>query len=103
MQLHNTAQAAGVRRWFAPHQLRHAHAVEMSREGILLLVIQRQLGQRDLAITALDLPARDRQHRDHPSRPRTTSTDDPLPAPDSPLRSARSSSPEQIDLTNIRG
>ena len=44
MQLHNTAQAAGVRRRFAPHQLRHAHAVEMSREGIPLLVIQRQLG-----------------------------------------------------------
>jgi site-specific recombinase XerD len=36
MQLHNTAQAAGVRRRFAPHQLRHAHAVEMSREADLL-------------------------------------------------------------------
>ena len=43
-QLHRTALAAGVRRRFAPHQLRHAHAVEMSREGIPLLVIQRQLG-----------------------------------------------------------
>ncbi len=32
-QLRNAAQAAGVRRRFAPHQLRHAHAVEMSREG----------------------------------------------------------------------
>src|SRR6516225_7630147 len=31
-QLHDTAVAAGVRRRFAPHQLRHAHAVEMSRE-----------------------------------------------------------------------
>ena len=40
----------GVRRRFAPHQLRHAHAVEMSREGIPLLVIQRQLGYADLAI-----------------------------------------------------
>ena len=39
----------GVRRRFAPHQLRHAHAVEMSREGIPLLVIQRQLGHADLA------------------------------------------------------
>jgi hypothetical protein len=29
-----------VRRRFAPHQLRHAHAVEMSREGVPLLVIQ---------------------------------------------------------------
>ena len=43
---------AGVRRRFAPHQLRHAHAVEMSREGISLLVIQRQLGHADLAITS---------------------------------------------------
>jgi site-specific recombinase XerD len=51
-QLRNTAQAAGVRRRFAPHQLRHAHAVEMSREGIPLLVIQRQLGYADLGITS---------------------------------------------------
>jgi site-specific recombinase XerD len=48
MQLRNTARAAGVRRRFAPHQLRHAHAVEISREGIPLLVIQRQLGHPDL-------------------------------------------------------
>ena len=34
------------------HQLRHAHAVEMSREGIPLLVIQRQLGHADLGITS---------------------------------------------------
>jgi len=32
-QLHHAAMHAGVRRRFAPHQLRHAHAVEMSREG----------------------------------------------------------------------
>ncbi len=50
--LHLSAEAAGVRRRFAPHQLRHAHAVEMSREGISLLVIQRQLGHADLAITS---------------------------------------------------
>ena len=36
----------------APHQLRHAHAVEMSREGISLIVIQPQLGHADLAITS---------------------------------------------------
>jgi site-specific recombinase XerD len=29
-QLRNAARGAGVRRRFAPHQLRHAHAVEMS-------------------------------------------------------------------------
>ena len=34
------------------HQLRHAHAVEMSREGVPLLVIQRQLGHADLGITS---------------------------------------------------
>ena len=50
-QLRAVALAAGVRRRFAPHQLRHAHAVEMSREGVSLLVIQRQLGHADLAIT----------------------------------------------------
>jgi site-specific recombinase XerD len=51
-QLHHAAVAAGVRRRFAPHQLQHAHAVEMSREGISLIVIQRQLGHADLAITS---------------------------------------------------
>ena len=51
-QLRRTAQAAGVRRRFAPHQLRHAHAVEMSREGVPLVVIQRQLGHADLGITS---------------------------------------------------
>jgi integrase len=43
-ELRQLAVKAGVRRRFAPHQLRHAHAVEMSREGVPLLVIQRQLG-----------------------------------------------------------
>jgi integrase len=32
-QLRVTANAAGVRRRFAPHQLRHAHAIEMARAG----------------------------------------------------------------------
>jgi site-specific recombinase XerD len=54
-QLHDTATRAGVRRRFAPHQLRHAHAVEMSREGVPLLVIQRQLGHANLAITSVYL------------------------------------------------
>jgi site-specific recombinase XerD len=51
-QLRNAAREAGVRRRFAPHQLRHAHAVEMSREGVPLVVIQRQLGHADLGITS---------------------------------------------------
>jgi integrase len=50
-----TAAAAGVRRRFAPHQLRHAHAVEMAREGVPLMVIQRQLGHSDLGITSVYL------------------------------------------------
>jgi len=41
-ELRRLALAAGVRRRFAPHQLRHAHAVEMAREGVSLPVIQRQ-------------------------------------------------------------
>ena len=51
-QLHAAALAAGVRRRFAPHQLRHAHAVEMSREGVPVVIIQRQLGHADLGITS---------------------------------------------------
>jgi integrase/recombinase XerD len=47
--------AAGVRRRFAPHQLRHAHAVEMAREGVPLIVIQRQLGHTNLGITSIYL------------------------------------------------
>ncbi len=50
MQLHHAAARAEVRRRFAPHQLRHA-----SREGIPLLVIQRQLGHADLAMTSVYL------------------------------------------------
>lgn len=54
-QLQAAARDAGVRRRFAPHQLRHAHAVEMSREGVPLLVIQGQLGHADLGITSVYL------------------------------------------------
>src|SRR5689334_12574845 len=54
-QLHRAAAAAGVRRRFAPHQLRHAHAVEMAHEGVPLVVIQRQLGHANLGITSVYL------------------------------------------------
>jgi integrase len=54
-QLTRTAAAAGVRRRFAPHQLRHAHAVEMAREGVPLVVIQRQLGHANLGVTSIYL------------------------------------------------
>ena len=45
------AHKAGVRRRFAPHQLRHAHAVELLHEGIPLLLIQHQLGHSQLSTT----------------------------------------------------
>lgn len=53
--LRHLAVEAGVRRRFAPHQLRHAHAVEMAREGVPLNVIQRQLGHANLGITSVYL------------------------------------------------
>ncbi|MGI8412824.1 MAG: tyrosine-type recombinase/integrase [Solirubrobacteraceae bacterium] len=54
-QLARTAASAGVRRRFAPHQLRHAHAVEMAHEGVPLVVIQRQLGHANLGVTSIYL------------------------------------------------
>lgn len=53
--LRRGAAEAGVRRRFAPHQLRHAHAVEMAREGVPLNVIQRQLGHANLGVTSVYL------------------------------------------------
>jgi len=54
-QFRRLALQAGVRRRFAPHQLRHAHAVEMAREGVPLNVIQRQLGHANLGVTSIYL------------------------------------------------
>jgi site-specific recombinase XerD len=51
LELHRVAVEAGVRRRFAPHQLRHAHAVELLHEGIPLPMIQRQLGHSHLSTT----------------------------------------------------
>jgi site-specific recombinase XerD len=47
------AARAGVRRRFAPHQLRHAHALELAREGVPLNIIQRQLGHANLGTTSI--------------------------------------------------
>src|SRR4051794_35290452 len=58
-ELRRTATTAGVRRRFAPHQLRHAHAVEMAHEGVSLIVIQRQLGHSNLGITSIYLQGMD--------------------------------------------
>jgi integrase/recombinase XerD len=52
-QLGRTAAKAGVRRRFAPHQLRHAHAVEMAHEGVPLVVTQRQ--HANLGVTSIYL------------------------------------------------
>ena len=49
------AVLAGVRRRFAPHQLRHAHALELAREGVPLNIIQRQLGHASLGTTSIYL------------------------------------------------
>jgi hypothetical protein len=49
------AARAGVRRRFAPHQLRHAHALELAREGVPLNIIQRQLGHMNLGTTSIYL------------------------------------------------
>ena len=54
-QLRRLAAEAGVRRRFAPHQLRHAHAIEMAHEGVALNIIQRQLGHTDLGVTSIYL------------------------------------------------
>jgi site-specific recombinase XerD len=47
-ELRRVAGRAGVRRRFAPHQLRHAHALELARGGVPLNIIQRQLGHLNL-------------------------------------------------------
>jgi site-specific recombinase XerD len=54
-ELHRLAIQAGVRRRFAPHQLRHAHALELAHEGVALNIIQRQLGHANLGTTSIYL------------------------------------------------
>jgi site-specific recombinase XerD len=55
IEFRRLAAQAGIRRRFAPHQLRHAHAVELAREGVALNVIQRQLGHANLGTTSIYL------------------------------------------------
>jgi site-specific recombinase XerD len=55
VEFRRLAEQANVRRRFAPHQLRHAHAVELAREGVPLNVIQRQLGHANLGTTSIYL------------------------------------------------
>lgn len=49
--LKEAADWAGIRKRVAPHQLRHAHACDLAREGVLLPHIQRQLGHANPGIT----------------------------------------------------
>jgi site-specific recombinase XerD len=52
-EFRQVAARARVRRRFAPHQLRHAHALELAREGVPLSIIQRQLGHSNLGTTSI--------------------------------------------------
>jgi integrase len=54
-ELRRHAARARVRRRFAPDQLRHAHALELAREGVPLNIIQRQLGHANLGTTSIYL------------------------------------------------
>ena len=45
---------AGVRRQFAPDQLRHGHAVEMSREDVPFVVIENGRLPASRALTIVD-------------------------------------------------
>lgn len=53
--LHHAAVRSGVRRRINYHGFRHAHAVEVAREGVPIHLIQRQLGHASLAVTAVYL------------------------------------------------
>jgi site-specific recombinase XerD len=55
VEFRRLAAQAGVRRRFAAHQLRHAHAHELAHEGVPLNVIQRQLGHANLGTTSIYL------------------------------------------------
>jgi site-specific recombinase XerD len=52
-QLRRVASKGRCARRFAPHQLRHAHAIELAHEGVPLNIIQRQLGHTNLGVTSI--------------------------------------------------
>ena len=51
--------SGGRPRRFALHQLWHAHALELAREGVPLNIIKRQLGHANLGTTSINLQAID--------------------------------------------
>ena len=53
LELDRLATQAGRR--FAPHRLRHAHALELAREGVALNIIQRRLGHANLGTSSIYL------------------------------------------------
>jgi site-specific recombinase XerD len=65
-QLRLVAAAASVRRRFAPHQFRHAHAIEMAHKGVPLVVIQ-QLGHANHGITSITCRASTARRSSTPS------------------------------------
>jgi site-specific recombinase XerD len=69
VEFRRLATQAGTRRRFAPHQLRHAHAVELAREGVPLNVIQRQLGHANLGTTSIYCRASTPKRSSPPSTP----------------------------------
>ncbi|MCA1697589.1 MAG: hypothetical protein LC790_01255 [Actinobacteria bacterium] len=74
-QLRRVAARAGSAALCAPSAAPR-HAVEMAREQVPLVVIQRQLGHGNLGITSLGLSAGHRQQRDHRHRARSSRADD---------------------------
>lgn len=51
VELKRLARRAGLRKRIAPHQLRHALAVDLVREGTPVHLLQRQLGHSNLSVT----------------------------------------------------
>ena len=68
-ELRRVARQAGVRRRFAPHQLRHAHAVEMAREGVPLIVTNASSGTPTSASPPFTYRASTTQRSSTPSTP----------------------------------
>jgi site-specific recombinase XerD len=67
LELHRLASEASVRQRFAPHQLRHAHALELAREDVALNIIRRQLGHANLGTTSIYLQGIDTEQISPPS------------------------------------
>jgi site-specific recombinase XerD len=70
VELRRLSARAGVRRRFAPHELRHAHALELAREGVALNFIQRQLGCANLGTTSIYLQRSTPRRSSRPVRSR---------------------------------